>query len=760
MRIACIFTWWLFLASCRGTTAADYAKQGDQFFAKQQYEEALLNYRKAIQKDPKSADAYYRAGLTLLRLKKSPDAFAVFTRAVELQPSHEAARIEMAELCVSDLLRDPLRAQRLYGKLNEIAEAFLAKDANSYYGHRYRGFLAMADAKPEEAAKHFQIAYQANPDVPETAALAAQNLLRANRPAEAESLALQGLERHPAYAPLYDALYFQYVGKNQMALAEALLKRKIAANPQESLYQIQLARHYRRVGDASKVQATLDALRGNRYPDGYRALGDFYRETGDWRQAVQAYQQGAAAKPGEKLIYQKAIVATLLTHGQSQAAAELLNGILAQGATDPEVRAARAMLRLASTNPSEIDAAISEFQNLVKEAPEAISYRYDLARAYLRSGRREEARRELQAVLQKKPDFLPALRDLARLHISSQQIHEASVYAGQVLAVDPSDPEVRLIQTAVKALRGERAEARQELLELLREYPNLLEAQLQLALLYADEKRYSEAETVYRKLYRPGAPDLRVLRGLTEVLIAAGQPDRVWQTLQEEFKRQPASRELRTLLASTAARTGKTDLAIEHYLWVKQQNPGDAQVEAALGLLYQTKGDLNAAVAQFETARKLAPEEPAILAALGFAHQQAGRPQQAVAIYREALARRPDYPAVMNNLAVALADSGGDLSEALRLSREALKREPDNSSYLDALGLVYLKQKEFDSAVQTLRAAVAKQPDRALYRLHLAKALLGKGDRSGARAELNAVTGLRPSPEEARQAQELLAQIP
>jgi hypothetical protein len=49
-----------------GKSVDDYIKKGNSLFSSDQFAEAELNYRKALQKDSKSGEAYYRLALAEL----------------------------------------------------------------------------------------------------------------------------------------------------------------------------------------------------------------------------------------------------------------------------------------------------------------------------------------------------------------------------------------------------------------------------------------------------------------------------------------------------------------------------------------------------------------------------------------------------------------------------------------------------------------------------------------------------------------------
>jgi tetratricopeptide (TPR) repeat protein len=83
----------------------------------------------------------------------------------------------------------------------------------------------------------------------------------------------------------------------------------------------------------------------------------------------------------------------------------------------------------------------------------------------------------------------------------------------------------------------------------------------------------------------------------------------------------------------------------------------------------------------------------------------------------------------------------GNLDEALRLAQGAVQRYPDTAGFRDTLAWVYYKKGAHGAAVEQLQKVVAIQGNTPVYRYHLGMALAGKGDRAGARRELE--TALR-----------------
>src|SRR5690348_11004671 len=152
-------------SGCR--SSRDYIAEADRLYAANRYADAALIYRKAIQKDPKSADGYYKLGLALRASNHNADAYGSFLRAVTLNPDHQRAQIELGDLYLGDYLTEPVKSAAVYQKIAAVAARLLAKDPQSYAGLRLRGYLAMSDKKPEEAISFFKRANEVNPMQPD-----------------------------------------------------------------------------------------------------------------------------------------------------------------------------------------------------------------------------------------------------------------------------------------------------------------------------------------------------------------------------------------------------------------------------------------------------------------------------------------------------------------------------------------------------------------------------------------------------------------
>ena len=228
---------------------------------------------------------------------------------------------------------------------------------------------------------------------------------------------------------------------------------------------------------------------------------------------------------------------------------------------------------------------------------------------------------------------------------------------------------------------------------------------------------------------------------------------------QEELKKFPQATEVRELLAGTALKTGKFDLALEQYKQMAEVRSNDVDLMIKIATAQHAKGDSSAAIALLGKACKVSPSNPYALAVLGGILDETGRKQEAIASYRQSLSLLPRNSSVLNNLAFLLAETDANLDEALKLALAALQGAPEDPAVLDTVGWIYLKKKNLPTAVQSFQNLVRKRPESPIFRLHLAMALQESGDVGSAKKELQLAAKMNGSPKEQTQIKEALAKL-
>jgi len=75
-----------------------FMEEGDRYFARQKYPEALLTYGRAIQIDPRFVAAHYRVAKCHLKMGNWQSAFQELQRTVDLEPQNWPAHLDLGQL--------------------------------------------------------------------------------------------------------------------------------------------------------------------------------------------------------------------------------------------------------------------------------------------------------------------------------------------------------------------------------------------------------------------------------------------------------------------------------------------------------------------------------------------------------------------------------------------------------------------------------------------------------------------------------------
>ena len=748
----------IFTAGCR-QSPQDYLAKGNQFFTAGKNEEAILNYKKALQKDARFGEAYYRLALAELKTGDGRDAYPALVSASRLLPDRPDVKASLADLLLLSYAGDSARPAGFYTQLNKLSDEFLAKDKHSYDGLRIKAYLAWSDGRFKDAEDLFRQANAAKPMMPDLVIAWVEALFRDGQDTQAEQIAHQLIQAHKDATAIYDVLYRQYRVQNRLADAENILRSKVDNNPQKIDYALQLAAFYAGIGKGAQMAAVLKPILGDTKtdPNLFLKVGDLYLSLHDWPEAIRQYEEGSKANPKEKSIYLKRIADAWLLQGKGDQAASVMGEILKDQPNDATAKAVNAALLLKTGKPDKIQTAVTDLQELVQRQPENAVLRFTLARALAAKGDPEGARLQFQEVLKKQPRSLPSIIALAELSLAKKDYAQTLQYADSALSINPRLGRARFLRATALSGQSNYGAARSELNSLAKDAPQDLAVQFQLAAIDLAEKKLPQAEARLLQLY--DKQKLTALAGLVDVYRAEGRMDKAISRLTLELGKSPNTAVIHSMLADALMGGGKYDAALEQYKQVLNLGVHPADLYFRMGRVYVLKGDFKNAVASFQAAVDATPKDPVAESALADALRMTGRNAEAMATYRRALVLNPADANVMNNLADTLLDIDGMLDEAQKMAEGALQKSPKNPNYADTLGMVYLKKNLQDSALHVFSGLAQRFPDNPVFLYHYALSLSQEGQQSKAKTELELALHKSPPNDLRRSIQTSLAKI-
>ncbi|WP_031495279.1 tetratricopeptide repeat protein [Bryobacter aggregatus] len=740
-----------------------YLETGNRYFKNAKYREAVIFYRRALQKDARFADAYCALGNAELKSGKPIEAMRALQRCVELDKNNTEAASKLAEIYLAAYARSETKPKNLLKEIEDISKRLLDRDPKNYDGLRLQGFLRLANGDTKGSIESMLAAEKIKPYQKELSTVLFQVLLQDGRTDEAYTYINKAIDADKENGPNYDILYSEYAKKDMIPQAEAVLQRKVAAlSPKQPAVRMQLAAHYYAAKQFDKMQQILDQViaegKTNKLLEQPRMqVGDFYFKIRDFEHALQQFEQGATEQAAKKHDYQKRIVETYVFMNKKTDAVRLVEQILKEDPKDNDATAMRASLLLQSGSKEQVDTAVSDLQSAVSRTPQNHVMRLNLAKAFLARGDADQAKVQLTEALKIRPDFQIAKIALSQIFLQKQEFGKAIEFANQVLSYDPNDVRGRLLRATALYGSKDLAGAKKDLDVILARYPNLNDALYMQARLQLDLGEKAQAQTTFEKMMKVNPSDPRGLLGVVETYLQLGKGDLAVKTIEAELVKAPERNDIRNALANTAVRVGNYERALPEFQKLLAANPKDASVVLRLAEVYKRMGDDANAVKYFKQAGTLLPNDPIAPLQLAMIYDRQGKPVDSKPIYEQIVKLDPGNVLALNNLAMILAEQGTELDMALTYAERAKQKLPSNIDVADTLGLIYIKKNLSDQAISVFTDIVKKDPNRAVFHYHLAMAYYQKGDKPNAKkAAQTALSKLPPKGEEVK-IRELLA---
>lgn len=276
------------------------------------------------------------------------------------------------------------------------------------------------------------------------------------------------------------------------------------------------------------------------------------------------------------------------------------------------------------------------------------------------------------------------------------------------------------VADAIAALeRGDFASAEQTLRAELRTKPNDIEALDVLGVVLDKQKKYAEADEIYRRAIRlPNAPP-SLLNNYGNHLLATGKLTAARTIFLKVIALNPSQANARLQLAriSLEKKSGSDALSYLDALPASARQSAEARLlrMQALYLLHRDQ-EADAVLAEIAPSAK---GDPRLSFSLGTALAAAKQYDKAEAFFSAALEGAPGNFDVLYNLGVAASHAGHN-ERAREVLQAALEQQPRNVDVLYDLAAVNVVLHHKDAAVELLARAAQLSPERPDIQLLLA----------------------------------------
>ncbi len=379
---------------------------------------------------------------------------------------------------------------------------------------------------------------------------------------------------------------------------------------------------------------------------------------------------------------------------------------------------------------------------------------------------------------------------------SRNAVENADKELAEAINLDPNLDAATLLLAEIKIRKGVAAAAVDLLTPVVKERPQIAQAQYLLATAYLAQQKVDDALAIYRRMTElfPKDPQPSLIIG--NILLAQRQPDEARKAFEKAVEiapdNLPAIEKLVDL--DIARQQYATALGRLQKLIDNDKDPKNARVFGLRGKIYLAQRDFAHAEADLSKAIELDPKlEPAYLL-LAQLYVATNKQDQAIAklnafvekndkdisaltqlallqqqlrhfdaardAYEKVLSVNPNLAPVLNNLAVIYSDNLGQIDKAYDLAKRARAAAPNDPHIADTFGWIAFKKGDYSEALSALQESASKLPDSPDVQYHVGMAYYMLGQEEPARIALkNAAdaSGDFPGKDDARKRLSVLA---
>ena len=726
---------------------AKYVARGDAYAASGKLPEAIIEYKNAVQQDPRAGDARLKLADAYTKAGALGEAVNEYVRAADLLPESSEAHLKAGSM--------QLMARR-FDEAKAWAEKVLTREPKNLQAQLLLA-NSLAGLKDLDAAvAEIEEAIQLDPSRGQTYTnLGAFELGRGQKEA-AEQAFTKAVELAPDSAEVRLALANFYWAGARWPEAEDALKKVIEIEPGNALAQRVLAAFYiatRRPADAEPHLKKVQEI--TKTPAAAFALADYYTGMNNAASARAVLEPLAGAKDTSALAEVK--LAALDRGGdKSKEAYERLARVLEKDQTNLDALLARSAFLLAD---GRLEEALSTATLAAEKHRESTAAHFTLGRVQAARHQTEAAIAAFDEVLKLNPRATDAKAALARLHLAAGHTDTSIGLAREVMASAPQNADARV--TVVRGLLAQKnvSGAKVELDALYTQFPDSAPVNALMGVLHGLQRDEPGAKKYFERALEIDPDSTEALGGLVATDLAGKRPADARARVEARVARSPSDPLVLMLAAHTYAYTGdaaKAEAALRRAI---ETNPSYLDAYGALAQLYVSQQRLDAALVEFEELAKRQPRPVGPLTFAGIILQGQGKVNDARDHFVRVLQIDPDAPVAANNLAWLYAETDENLDRALELALRARAKLPDRPEVNDTVGWVHYRKDRAAEAIPYFEKSVEKDPNNPTYHYHLGLAYVKSGDAARGRQSLEKALKIKPDFDGSADARKTLATL-
>jgi tetratricopeptide (TPR) repeat protein len=732
-------------------TKREHFDNANKFMAAEKYQEAIVEYRNALQADGRFGEARLKLSEAYQKVGNVNQAFREAVRAADLLPENDEAQIRAANFLV---------LSRRFEDAQTRIKSVIARNPRNVDAQIVLGMALVGLNDLDGALREMEEAIKLDPTRAESYSnVAAIQAQKGDRDA-AKAAFEKAVEVDPKSIPARLSLAIFRWTTGDTVGAEDALKGAAAVDPKNERVNRLLSAFYTGTNRAAQAEPYLKTLAETGTVDSALRLADYYLATRRTADAT-ALLQPLTKNPDAAGAAETRLAAIAYDSKDTVRAHAMLDAVIAREPNNIQALLAKAQWLMLEGKPKE---ALGPAQAAAKVDPRSVAAHFQIGVVHDTLQQPKEAMAAFNEVLRLNPRAVAAQVRLARLNLLAGAPDTAVSFAESALLTSPANPEARLGLVRALLARRDQTRAEQELAPLLKQYPEVSSVRAVNGQLKLRKKDAAGARAEYEKALELAPSSTEALAGLISVDLVQNRAPQARERIEARLAAEPNRVEYLILAAQVYGAQRDFTKAETTLRRVIQLDPASSRAYAMLANVLLSAGKLDAARVEFD---QMAQRDPSNIGAQTMAamivHSQnqnaadvTRRNAEAKKRYEAIVNAEPTAAVAANNLAWIYQEENIRLDDALRLAQGAAARLPNSGEVPDTICMIYIRKAQPALAVAPCEQAIEKQPDNPSYHYHLALALRDSGDARRAREAAEQALKLRPGYAEA---QKLLAEI-
>ena len=519
----------LALLACGHSTATFLAK-GEEYLQKRKFNDALMQFRSAVESDRDSAKAHWGLARAYENLGEFSETLDELRKTVELDDTNLEAKTRFGNYFL--LVQPPMIAET-----EKIRDEMLAADPSFIEGHILSASIMAAQGRPDaDVVNAVNKAIDLDPQRIESYISLERLYMTRDKAADAETAVRRGIDANPSSVPGYIEYgrFLTYADRD--ADADVQFHKAIDLDPNSIPAQEALAEFYVTSQQLDLAEATLKNLIQiqENSPESRLELAEFYSGANRGDEAITVLNEILKDTPQ----YARAryrLGQIYLDRKDTNGVNEQLDALLKVNDEDVEALMLRSKLMILENTPEK---AVQDLEDILKKFPSTKEALFLMAQVRLSLGQIDQGRAFISDLERYHPTYLRTGLLKIQAAFSAGEAANAFKQSNELIArLDAAIPNAETNSQGLQDLRvraissrglalldlGRIPEAKADLQLVVKISPHSSAALVNLAKVFSAEHNYSEASAQYERAMEFDPQNFDAISGVVNASIQMGQ---------------------------------------------------------------------------------------------------------------------------------------------------------------------------------------------------------------------------------------------